>query len=339
MIRLAVDGMGGDHAPKEIVLGTLSALDTYKNIEVTLFGDEEKMAPYLKDHPRLKVIHTPDFFDMGEKGMMTPDKLKQFKDTSMIASLRYVYDGYADAVISAGPTQMLVPASVLVVRRMKQMRGIAIAPFVPTVNGMPAILLDAGANIESKPEQMVSNAIYASVVLKEVFGVEKPKVGLINIGTEIGKGRTLEKETYDLLEKHPNIHFYGNLEPKEIIDGEAQVLLSDGFTANIVMKTMEGTAKAMGTILKRELTQSFFTKLVAGVFLKKRLKAFKKAMDPNEVGGAMIIGLRNIVIKAHGSSNAYAFQNAIRQAKSMVEKEVIQKVSTVLGSEPNEGTV
>jgi len=332
MIRIAVDGMGGDNAPKEIVLGSIEAIKKFDNVHITIFGDKEKMAPYLIEHERLTVVHTDKYFDMGVHDIGR-DTLRKDKDTSMIMALDYVKEGHADAIVSAGPTQALIFSSFFTIKPMKEMRRVAIAPFIPAIHGEPTILLDAGGNVEAKSEHLVDFAVFASVVLKEVYGVQKPMVGLINIGTEESKGRPLDVEAYEMLKSHPNINFYGNLEPKEILDSKCHVLLSDGFTANIVMKTMEGTAKALGNVLKREIKKGFFSKLAAGLFLRKALTNFKKSLSADEVGGAMIAGLQKPVIKAHGSSNAYAFYHAIRQAKTMVEKDVINQVKEVLGSE------
>ncbi len=329
MYKIAVDGMGGDFAPKEIVLGVLLALDRFKDIEVTLFGDEELMKPYLKEHPRLKIIHTDKYFDMGvsDIGRST---LRNDKDTSMLKAITYVKEGHADAVVSAGPTQALIFASYFLIRPLKEMKRVAIAPFIPSYSNKPTILLDAGGNIDAKPEHILDFSIFSTIVLEEVYGEKNPKVGLINIGTEESKGRELELESYKLLKEHPLINFYGNLEPKEILESEAQILVSDGFTANIVMKTMEGTAKTMGNILKREIKNSFWAKLSAVLFLRKTLRNFKKSLSPDEIGGALLAGLNNVVIKAHGSSNAYAFSNAIMQATTMLRKDVINKVKDAL---------
>lgn len=330
MIKIAIDGMGGDHAPEQICLGTMDALNKFNDIEITIFGDQEKMKPFLKDHPRLNIIHTSKALDMGIKDIGR-DTLRNDKDSSMLMALQYVKDGHADAVVSAGPTQALIFSSYFLVRPMKEMSRVAIAPMIPHLSGKPAMLLDAGGNIDAKPEQLLDFAIYATVALEEVYGFKNPKVGLINIGTEKGKGRDLEVQTYELLENHPNINFFGNLEPKELLESEANILLSDGFTANIVMKTVEGTAKSTGKILKREIKRSIFSAIIAKLFLRKAFTNFKKSLSSDEVGGALIAGLEKIVIKAHGSSNAYAFHNAIRQAKTMVEKDVIGKVKSVLG--------
>lgn len=327
MIKLAVDGMGGDNAPEQIVKGTMMALEKFDNIEITLFGDEAKMAPYLKQHPRLQVIHTPYFLEMGEK-----DPIKQYrtnKEASMFMAMQYVKDGKADGVVSAGPTQALVVGGHFIIKRMPAMKRVAICPVIPSYDGRGRLLLDSGANVEFKPEHMLDFAVYATVMAEKVLKRENATIGLINIGTEDGKGRDFDKETFQLLKASKDVNFVGNIEPKEVFTTNADILLSDGFTANIVMKTMEGTAKGMGMLLKREIKASFVSKIGA-LFMKNALKNFKKSLDASEIGGALIMGLDGIVIKAQGASIAYGFYNGIRQAKEMVEANVISIVSEVL---------
>jgi len=327
MIRLSVDGMGGDYAPEPIIKGTLEALNTFSNIEITLFGDTEKMKPFLKEHPRLKVVHTPYYLEMGEK-----DPIKVYrtnKEMSMFMAMQYVKDGHADAVISAGPTQALVVGGHFIVRKMPQMKRVAIAPIIPSYDQRGRILMDSGANVDFKPEHLVDFAVYASIMAEKVLKRPNPKVALINIGTEEGKGRDEDKETFKLLKDHPDIHFYGNLEPKEVFTTEADILVSDGFTSNIVMKTMEGTAKGLGMVLKREIKSSLISKIGA-LFMKKALYRFKKSLDASEIGGALLMGFSAVVIKAQGSSQARGFFNAIRQAKEMVEANVIELVGEAL---------
>jgi len=327
MIRLAVDGMGGDYAPEPIVKGTMMALDKFDNIEITLFGDETKMAPFLKQHPRLHVVHTPHYLSMGEK-----DPIKQYrtnKELSMFMAMQMVKDGLADAIISAGPTQALVVGGHFIIRRMPSMKRVAIAPIIPSYDGRGRILLDSGANVDFKPEHLLDFAVYATIMAKKVLKRNNPQVALINIGTEDGKGRDFDKETFALLKASKDINFYGNLEPKEIFVTEADILLSDGFTANIVMKTMEGTAMGMGQVLKREIKSSIFA-TIGALFMKNALKRFKKSLDGSEIGGALLMGFNSVVIKAQGSSKEKGFFNAIRQAKEMLEANVIQIVSEVL---------
>lgn len=327
MIRLAVDGMGGDNAPAEIVKGTMLALEKFDNIHITLFGDQEKMAPYLKAHPRLEIVHTPYFLEMGEK-----DPIKQYrthKDASMFMAMQHVKDKKADGVVSAGPTQALVVGGHFIIRRMPSMKRVAICPVIPSYDGRGRLLLDSGANVEFKPEHLLDFAVYATIMAEKVLKRDKPSLGLINIGTEDGKGRDFDKETFALLKSSKDVNFVGNIEPKEVFTTTADILLSDGFTANIVMKTMEGTAKGMGMLLKREIKSSFISKIGA-LFMKKALYNFKKSLDASEIGGALIMGLDAVVIKAQGASLAYGFYNGIRQAKEMVEANVIQLVSDVL---------
>jgi phosphate acyltransferase len=334
MIRLAVDGMGGDYAPEPIVSGTLLALEKFDNIEITLFGDETKMAPFLKQHQRLKIVHTLHYLEMGEK-----DPIRQYrsnKEMSMFMAMQYVKDGHADAIISAGPTQALVVGGHFIIRKMPAMKRVAIAPIIPSYDQRGRILMDSGANVDFKPEHLVDFAVYATIMAEKVLKRDKPTVALINIGTEEGKGREEDKETFKLLKAHPDINFYGNLEPKEVFTTEADILVSDGFTANIVMKTMEGTAKGLGQVLKREIKSSIFA-TIGALFMRKALKRFKKSLDASEIGGALLMGFNSVVIKAQGASKSYGFFNAIRQAKEMVEAHVIELVSEALSKKEDQG--
>lgn len=327
MIKIAVDGMGGDFAPEQIVKGTLLALEKFADIKINIYGDQEKMAPFLKQHDRLEVIHTPYFLDMGEK-----DPIKQYrtnKEASMFLALKAVKDGVCDAIVSAGPTQALVVGGHFIVKRMKSMKRVAIAPIVPSYDGRGRILCDSGANVELRAEHLHDFAVYASVMAEKLLNRKNPQVALLNIGSEEGKGRELDKETFKLLKDSDAVNFYGNLEPKEIYTSEADIFLSDGFTSNIVMKSMEGTAKGLGMVLKREIKASFSAKIGA-LFMRKALSNFKKSLDASEIGGALLMGLNGIVIKAHGSSSDYAFYNGIRQAKEMVEADVINIVANTL---------
>ncbi|HHW79331.1 MAG TPA: phosphate acyltransferase PlsX [Acholeplasmataceae bacterium] len=327
MIKIAVDGMGGDFAPEPIVKGSIEAVKKFDNIEITIFGDESKINSFLEPHERIKVIHTDKFLEMG-----VDDPIKAYrrnKDASMFMAMKYVSDGHADAVVTAGPTQAVVVGGHFALKRMPQMRRVAIAPIIPSYDKRGKILLDSGANVDLRAEHLVDLGIYASVVAKEVLKRNNPKLGLVNIGSEPGKGRELDIETFDLLEANEDVNFIGNVEPKEVFTTEADILLTDGFTGNILMKSLEGAATGLGMILKDEIKSSLRSKIGA-LFMKKSLKNFKKSMDASEVGGALVIGLNHVLIKAHGNSNTFAFYNAIRQAKDMVEKDVIGIVNKVL---------
>lgn len=327
MIKIAIDAMGGDFAPKITVLGAMEAVKQFDDIELTLFGDETKIKELLTDHPRIKVVHTTSVIDMGEKDPIRA--IRNNKDSSMVRAMYSVKENENDALVSAGPTQAIIAGAHLVIKRMPLMHRVALAPIIPSVDGKGRILLDVGANIELRSEHLLELALYATITAKEYLGIPNPKVALINIGSEEGKGRELEKETYQLLKNHPMINFIGNIEGKEVLTTDADIMLTDGYTGNVLMKTVEGTAKAMGTMLKEEIKSSLGGK-IGYLFMKKNLKRFAKRLDASEIGGAMIFGIQAPVIKAHGSSNSYAFKNAIGQARLFVKNNVLNQVNEVL---------
>lgn len=329
MIHIAIDGMGGDYAPKEQIEGVYKALQSFDDIHLTVFGEYDKMAPYLKgEHPRLSFVETHGVIAMGEKDPI--GAIRKNRKSSMAMALKAVKDGTHEACVSSGATQALIAGAHILIGRMKGIKRTAIAPVLPTTDPKkPFILIDSGANVEIKAEYMVQQAYFATVYAREVLGVESPTVGLINIGTEEGKGRLLDTQVASLLKTHEAITFYGNVEPKDVLSPPCDILLSDGFTANILMKTIEGTAKGMGTILKEELSRGIFGK-IGLIFSLGNLKRFKKRLDPAEIGGAMIYGLDGVLIKAQGASKANGFYNGIRQARDVVRKDVLGKVKTII---------
>jgi len=331
MYRIAVDAMGGDFAPKEQVLGAMLAIKKIPDIEIILYGDEEQIKPLLTSNERISIIHAPFVIPMGEKNPI--QTIKANKDTSSMArALQSLRSDEADAVVSSGATQALISGAHILVRRMQGFKRTAIAPLIPSVSGKSTILLDSGANVTIKPEYMLQQAYFAKIYAEEILGVENPKVGLINIGTEPGKGRELDNEAYQLFSQTDLFDFYGNVEPKEVLDPPCDILISDGFTANIVMKTIEGTAKGMGKLLKKHLTSTFFGKIGA-LLAKKNLNDFKKSISAEEIGGAVIYGLYKPVIKAQGASRMYGFYNGIRQAADICRTGVFEKVRTYLESQ------
>lgn len=327
MIKIAIDAMGGDNAPLEIVKGCDLALEAFSDIELVLFGNEKEIKSLLKSKDRVTIVNTTEVISMGEKDPIKA--IRNNRDSSMVKALYSAKNGETSAVVSAGPTQALIVGAHLVIKRMEKMHRVALAPIIPSIDQKGRILLDVGANIELRPEHMLELALYATVVSREYLGVENPTVVLMNIGTEEGKGRDLEKETFKLLKENSQINFLGNIEGKEILTTEANIVLTDGYTGNVLMKTMEGTAKGMGNMLKEEIKSSLMGK-IGYLFMKKNLKRFQKRMDASEIGGAMIFGIKAPVIKAHGSSNAHAFMNAIRQARQFVSNRVVEKVEIAL---------
>ncbi|MDD3171210.1 MAG: phosphate acyltransferase PlsX [Bacilli bacterium] len=328
MIKLAIDAMGGDFAPEAIVKGVNLAIEEYKDIELTLFGDEKAINEYLVPSERVKIIHAPRKVDMGEKDPI--GEIRRNRDTSLVMAFQAVKDKIVDGVVTAGPTQGTIAAAHLVIRRIKGMKRVALCPTLPNLGGKSRLLLDVGANVELRSEHIVQLAEYATIYLKETSKLEKPLVGLLNIGSEPGKGREVDKETFKLLSEDPNVNFFGNIEPKELFFTECDILITDGFTGNMVMKTSEGVAKMVGKYFKDEIKKSFRAK-IGYFFMKNVFKGFKKSMNPDEIGGSNLFGVDGVVVKAHGASSAYAFSKAINQARLAVNGGVVAKMKAVIG--------
>ena len=327
MIKIAVDAMGGDFLCDTTVKGSMEAIKEFKDIEIVLYGDKDKINPLLTNSNRITIVDTKKYVDMGEHDPVS--YIRNNRDASLCMALQAGHDKEVDAVVSAGPTQCVIVGSHLIVRKLKEMSRVALCPIIPSLDGRGRLMLDVGANVELRPEHILDLALFATTISREILKVNDPQVGLLNIGTEKGKGRQVDNETYELLEANENINFYGNVETKEILTSPCDIFITDGFTGNMVMKTMEGTAKAMGKMLKEEIKSSWGGK-IGYLFMRENLKRFQKRMDASEIGGAMIIGIPTPVVKAHGSSDPYAFKNAIRQARLMVETNLIEKVVSAL---------
>jgi phosphate acyltransferase len=324
-MKIAIDAMGGDNAPKEPVLGAMKAVQAFTDLEILLVGNEIEINKYLTKHERISILHTE------EKILGTDEPVRAVrrkKKASMVLAAQQVTDGLADACISAGNTGALMASGLFVIGRIKGIERPALSPTLPTIDGRGFILLDVGANADAKPEHLLQYAIMGSIYAQKVRGIEKPRVGLLNIGTEEKKGNDLTKQAYTLL-KESDIHFVGNVEARELLEGPADVVVTDGFTGNMVLKTIEGTAMSVFSMLKSALTSNLKSKLAAGI-LKPELKAIKNQMDYSEYGGAGLFGLKAPVIKAHGSSDATAFYNAIRQTRDMVKHDVVNTIGNLL---------
>lgn len=331
-MRLAVDAMGGDNAPKEIVLGAMKAVENFKDIHILLVGDEKKIREHLTTEERIEILHTEEVILGTDEPVRA---VRRKKTASMVLAAQQVADGKADACISAGNTGALMAAGLFVVGRINGIERPALAPTLPTIGGEGFLLLDVGANADAKPEHLVQYAIMGSIYSEKARGIERPRVGLLNIGTEEKKGNELVRSTFELL-KDADINFIGNVEARDLLDGVADVVVADGFTGNMVLKTIEGTAMSVFKMLKSALTSSFKSKMAAAV-LKPDLAQLKNKMDYTEYGGAGLFGLKAPVIKAHGSSDANAVFNSIRQAREMVEKDVSGTIRTAV--EKREGVI
>ena len=330
-MKIIIDAMGGDNAPLEIVKGALLGMEHW-GVEVLLTGDTEAILRALRDcgHdtiPRgMEIVHTTETVEMCDD----PSKVfRHKKDTSMGVGLTLLRDGKADALVSAGSTGALLAGATLITKRIRGIRRAAMAPVIPTTGGK-AVLIDCGANAECTPEYLMQFAYLGSFYAGRVLGLERPRVGLLNIGTEPSKGMELQKAAHALLtQAHEagRIRFVGNIEGREAISqGAADVLVTDGFTGNIFLKTVEGAASLFSHALKDMLLGSTKNKLAA-LLLKNSIGAFKKRFDANEVGGTALLGISQPVIKAHGSSNAYAFFNAIRQAQVVAQADIVGDIA------------
>lgn len=284
------------------------------------------MTPYMKGHDRLKVIHCTEKIEADDEPVRA---IRRKKDASMVRMAQAVKDGEADACVSAGNTGALMAAGLFIVGRIEGIDRPALSPTLPTIDGQGFVFLDVGANSDAKPNHLHQYAIMGSIYAEKVRGIQKPRVGLLNIGTEEGKGNELTKTAFGLLSEAP-IHFVGNVESRDILNGAADVIVTDGFTGNMVLKTIEGTASGFFTMLKEVYGASLKSKLSAAM-VKDDLRGLKKKMDYTEYGGAGLFGLNSPVIKAHGSSNANAILNAIRQARTMVEFDVCGTIKETIG--------
>lgn len=317
-MKIAIDGMGGDHAPKAIVEGINDALKDFPNIQIQLYGKKEELEKYVVKSDRLEIIHCEEVIE-GEDDPVR--SIRRKKDASMTRMLEAVSDGKADACISAGNTGAYMSGGLFKVGRIDGVLRPALATTLPTIDGRGFLMLDLGANADAKPENIVQFAIMGNIYAKKVSGIENPRIGLLNIGTEEKKGNELTKAVYSLLQQE-DLNFIGNVEARDLLDGVADVVVTDGFTGNMVLKSIEGTAGALMKMIKDVFMASGKTK-IAALLVKNELKGLKGKLDYSEHGGALLFGLQAPVVKAHGSSDARAIYNTIRQAATMVEHNIV----------------
>lgn len=323
-MKIGLDVMGGDHAPVETVKGAIEALNHIEGTMV-LLGNEalilEELKKYKYDTTRIEIIPTTEVVENEDKPVIA---IKRKKDASMVVGFEKVRKGEIDALISAGNTGALLAGGLLRVGRIRGVDRPALTTVFPTFKGM-FILADVGANAECKARNLLEFGMMGSVYAKNVLGIENPSIGLVNIGEEPGKGTPMVNEAYDLL-KASNLNFIGNVEARDIPEKKADVLVCDGFTGNVILKLTEGVAKSFMGQLKTMFYKSLLSKLAA-LTLKKDLKALKAKMDYTEYGGAPLLGIKAPIVKAHGSSNAKAFKNAIIYAEKYASKNIIKKIS------------
>ncbi len=322
--RIAIDAMGGDNAPVEIIKGTLDALKQ-NNFTALLVGDEVKIKEELKnysyDESKIEVIPSYSIIENCEQPTIA---IKEKKDSSMVVALNLVKDGHADAVISAGNTGALLTGATLIVGRIKGIKRPCLGAVLPTAN-KHTLLVDCGANVDAKPEFLKQFAQMGSVYYKEMFDKDSPSVGLINIGAEESKGNAQTKETYELFSKS-DFNFIGNIEGRDIALEKIDVVVADAFVGNVILKTYEGVGKLFANTLKEQLMSNIKYKIGA-LISKGALNNLKNTFDYKNVGGAPFLGLKGLVVKAHGSSDARAFKGAIVQCLKFDEKEIVNKIT------------
>ena len=324
MVKIAVDMMGGDDAPGIVLDAVKKAVEDFKDLEIILFGDESQ---YNLSHERIEFRHCTEKIEMEDEPVRA---IKRKKDSSMVKMAEAVKSGEADGCVSAGNTGALMSAGLFIVGRIKGVARPALVVTLPTTDGKGFVFLDVGANADAKAEHLLQYAQLGNIYAQKIRGIQNPSVSLLNIGTEAAKGNSLTKKAYDLFEKNQSFNFTGNIEAKTLMDGNVDVVVTDGYTGNMVLKNLEGTAKSIGKMLKETIMSSFKNKL-AGAVLKKDLETFAKKMDYSEYGGSVLLGLDGTVVKAHGSSNAKAFCSAIKQAKIAGEENIVQIMKDTVG--------
>ena len=323
-MKIAVDAMGGDNAPKAVVEGCIEAVLEY-GVEVYLVGLKQEIEKYIKkeniESNKIHIIEASEIINNEESPV---NAIKRKKDSSMVIGLKLVRENTCDAFLSAGSTGAFLAGSLLKVGRIKGIDRPALAPVIPTTKG-GCMLIDAGANVDCKPKNILQFALMGSIYMEKVMGISSPRVGLLSVGSEEGKGNELTKQSYELL-KNCNVNFIGNIEARDISNGICDVCVCDGFVGNVVLKNTEGLASALMSMIKEEITKTTLSKFGA-LLLKNSFKGLKKRFDYKEYGGAPFLGIDGIMIKAHGSSDKKAIKNAIRQAKLLYDNQCIEKIA------------
>lgn len=329
-MKIVIDAMGGDNAPEELVKGVVLALKELDTL-ITLVGNKPKIEELLRketyDKNKIEIINSTEVITYNESPTLA---IRRKKDSSMVVGMKLVKEGLGDAFISAGSTGALLAGGLFIIGRIDGIDRPGLAPILPGKNG-PFMLLDVGANAECKAKSILQFATMGEIYVNKILKKEIPKIALANIGEEEEKGTEFTKECYKLLKANKK-NFVGNIEGREILAGDVDVIVCDGFVGNIILKTFEGAVATIFSILKKEIMSSVRTK-IGGFLLKPVFSSFKKKFDYTEYGGAILLGLNSPVIKAHGSSNANAFKNAIKQAVLSVEGDIVNIIKAEINKD------
>ena len=335
MTKIAVDAMGGDNAPKEIIKGAVEAVQKRDDIQVILTGKEEVIAAELAGHTynkeQITIVNTTEVIETAEPPVMA---IRRKKDSSIVVGLKLVKEKKADAFVSAGSSGAVLAGGQLLVGRIKGVERPPLAPLIPTEKGF-ALLIDCGANVDARPSHLVQFAKMGSIYMKHVMGVKNPKVGIVNIGAEEEKGNALVKETFPLLKECRDINFTGSIEAREIPHGQADVIVCEAFVGNVILKLYEGVGSVLISKMKKGMMTSLRSKIGA-LLVKPALKSTMKDFDASEYGGAPLLGLNGLVVKTHGSSTSKEVCNSILQCVTFKEQRINEKIKECIqaGEEP-----
>ena len=335
MTKIAVDAMGGDNAPKEIIKGAVEAVQKRDDIQVILTGKEEviadELAGYTYNKEQITIVNTTEVIETAEPPVMA---IRRKKDSSIVVGLKLVKEKKADAFVSAGSSGAVLAGGQLLVGRIKGVERPPLAPLIPTEKGF-ALLIDCGANVDARPSHLVQFAKMGSIYMKHVMGVKNPKVGIVNIGAEEEKGTALVKETFPLLKECRDINFTGSIEAREIPHGQADVIVCEAFVGNVILKLYEGVGSVLISKMKKGMMTSLRSKIGA-LLVKPALKSTMKDFDASEYGGAPLLGLNGLVVKTHGSSTSKEVCNSILQCVTFKEQRINEKIKECIqaGEEP-----
>ena len=330
-MKIILDAMGGDHAPEAPVLGAVQAAKDF-GAQITLVGKGEAILEVMRSHgihdlpEGMEIANADEVVDMHDD---PANVIRKKKNSSMVVGLRMVADGEGDAFVSAGSTGALLSGATLIVKRVKGIRRAAMGPVMPNKAGGKTVILDCGANAECTPEFLLQFGLVGSLYAKKYLGVEYPKVGLLNIGTEDSKGTPLQKEAYALLTDAAQqgiLNFVGNVEARDVPLGAVDVVVCDGFAGNVLLKSIEGTAMFMGSLMKHKIFKRNLLSMFGALFCKPGIDEVMKMLDYREIGGTQFLGIKKPVIKAHGSSDALAFRNAVRQAMDAAKSDISEEL-------------
>ncbi len=325
LVRVAVDAMGGDNAPGEIIKGAVEALKESDRLKIFLVGKQQivkdELSKYTYDADRVEVVNAEEVIEMAEPPVMA---IRTKKDSSIVKAMFLVKHGECDAYVSAGSTGATLVGGQVIIGRIKGVERSPLAPLIPTQNGV-SLLIDCGANVDARPSHLVQFAKMGSIYMENFCGVKNPRVGIVNIGAEEEKGNALVKETFPLLKNCPDINFIGSVEARDIPQGVADVIVCEAFTGNVVLKMYEGVATTLLKVVKQGLMSNLRAK-IGGLLIKPTLKKVLKAYDMDQYGGAPMLGLEGLVVKTHGSANFVEVKNSILQCVTFKEQNIAEKI-------------